>query len=84
MCENEVVFDKHQNKGMDTGTIRIAGYRDKCVATTHPKAANGTRPEIQQKKFTKWHNTNYLQIGDYPAMKLAIPTNKAMSVKYQG
>ena len=32
-------FDQHR-----TGIIRIAGYRDKCVAMTHPKAASGASP----------------------------------------
>ena len=29
-----------------TGIIRIAGYRDKCVAMTHPKAARGANPVV--------------------------------------
>lgn len=34
-----------------TGIIRIAGYRDKCVAITHPKAATGASPVAHQYSF---------------------------------
>lgn len=39
-----------------TGIIRIAGYRDKCVAMTHPKAANGASPVVHQYSFNITQN----------------------------
>lgn len=39
-----------------TGIIRIAGYRDKCVAITHPKAASGASPVVHQ------YNSNIIKI----------------------
>jgi len=43
-------------KQQHTGIIRMAGYRDKCVAMTHPKAANGASPVVCQHRFNITQN----------------------------
>jgi hypothetical protein len=49
----QMLFNGFEQK--HTGSIRIAGYRDKWVAMTHPNAASGASPVAHHYSFNiKW------------------------------